>query len=57
MPNPKAGSDKARDGAQRFRHLPERVPLDELVAEQPASDAPDPDTLVEPTGDWMHRPH
>jgi hypothetical protein len=56
MAKPKAGSDKAPDDAQRFRHLPKRVPLGELVAEQSASEPPDPDALTEPTGDWMHRP-
>ena len=57
MPKPKAGSDRPPVDAQRFRHLPDRVPIEELVAEQSATDAPDPDALVEPTGDWMHRPH
>lgn len=57
MHKPEAGSVKPPNDPQRFRHLPERVPLDEIVAEHSASDAPDPDALVEPTGDWMHRPH
>jgi hypothetical protein len=51
------GSDRSGDALSRFRHLPDRVPVGELIAEQPTADAPDPDALVEPTGDWMHRPH
>jgi hypothetical protein len=57
MTEREAESDTAAEGAQRFKRLPERVPLEELSTEHPASDVADPDALVEPTGDWMHGPY
>jgi hypothetical protein len=56
MTEHEAAPDAAPEGAQRFKKLPDRVPLEELTTDHPASDAADPDALVEPTGDWMHRP-
>ena len=56
MTERETASDAASDRAERFKKLPDRVPLDQLTTDHPASDATDPDALVEPTGDWMHRP-
>jgi hypothetical protein len=41
--------------APDFRHLPERVPLDQLTTSQPASDPPSPDFGRDPDHEWMLR--
>jgi hypothetical protein len=41
--------------AARYRHLPERIPPEELIAQQPASDAPDPEMGRDPDRDWLLR--
>jgi hypothetical protein len=38
-----------------YRHLPERPRPDELVMEQPSTDAPDPEMGRDPDRDWLLR--
>lgn len=54
-PGTASASASETDASQRYRHLPERVPLDELITEEPASDAPDPEMGRDPDRDWMLR--
>ncbi len=41
--------------APDFRHLPDRIPLDQLKTSQPASDPPSPDFGRDPDHEWMLR--
>jgi hypothetical protein len=40
---------------ERFRSLPPRVPLDELVEEQDVDEARDPELGRDPDRDWLLR--
>jgi hypothetical protein len=52
---PETGSASEPEASQRYKHLPERVPLDELITQTPASDAPDPEMGRDPDRDWLLR--
>jgi hypothetical protein len=55
MSEPATGSAPEPEVSQRYRHLPERVPLDELITETPSSDATDPEMGRDPDRDWLLR--
>lgn len=55
-----SGSDEARtpsesDPRARFRSLPPRVPLDQLIEEQDVDVGRDPDFGRDPDRDWLLR--
>jgi hypothetical protein len=54
-PSTVPAADTDTDSAGSYRHLPERVPLEDMITEQPASDAPDPEMGRDPNHDWLLR--
>jgi hypothetical protein len=49
------GEAALTEAEPRYRHLPSRVPMDELVEERAASDKPDPEMGRDPNHEWLLR--
>lgn len=55
MSEPRAVAEPDTDPPAGYRHLPDRVPPEDLITEQPASGAPDPEMGRDPNHDWLLR--
>lgn len=54
-PRPVTGGGTDPDGARDYHQLPARVPLEDLITEQAASDPSDPEMGRDPNQDWLLR--